>query len=183
MTQSFRLEAPDPLEELWRLDSAPEPEPRALSWYTPPPPHWEIVGRVELSPGFWIARIKKWLPASVLDGNADLPVALLQVSGHSFSTPAWHLEALCRGHDPALYFGDDKVGSGVQIKVYPSTLRQTKRGCLACPVRRECLTWALDKGEDYGVWGGTSGQDRKAMQELIRTGVTVADLVSAAFDR
>lgn len=36
-----------------------------------------------------------------------------------------------------------------------------KRICLGCPVLQECRDWALDRGEQYGVWGGLSESDRR----------------------
>jgi WhiB family redox-sensing transcriptional regulator len=32
--------------------------------------------------------------------------------------------------------------------------------CADCPVRRQCLAFALDTRQDHGVWGGTSEQER-----------------------
>ncbi|MDX5567389.1 WhiB family transcriptional regulator [Streptomyces sp. ID05-04B] len=41
-----------------------------------------------------------------------------------------------------------------------------KRVCARCPVRAECLSFALDSGQASGVWGGTGEQERVA---LLRT--------------
>ncbi|MDX5568457.1 WhiB family transcriptional regulator [Streptomyces sp. ID05-04B] len=35
--------------------------------------------------------------------------------------------------------------------------------CAGCPVRPACLAWALDAGEEYGVWGGKSEAERRAI--------------------
>ena len=34
-------------------------------------------------------------------------------------------------------------------------------GQRVCPYRNDCLKYAIDNGEGYGVWGGTSERDRK----------------------
>ena len=35
--------------------------------------------------------------------------------------------------------------------------------CRACPVIRECLGYALDTGQEYGVWGGRTARERRAL--------------------
>lgn len=41
--------------------------------------------------------------------------------------------------------------------------RQAKKICSGCPVRAECLAYALTHGEHFGVWGGASERDRYRM--------------------
>lgn len=54
---------------------------------------------------------------------------------------------LCVGHpDPEIWFD-------------PHREHRAKQICRTCPVRRPCLAYALDH-EKYGVWGGTSEDDR-----------------------
>lgn len=38
-----------------------------------------------------------------------------------------------------------------------------KRVCNGCPVRMECLATALDNGEKFGVWGGMTERERRAL--------------------
>lgn len=57
--------------------------------------------------------------------------------------PAWELQAACRGMDTTLFFSDDL-----------DDINDAKRLCLACPVRGRCLDAAVERGEQYGVWGG-----------------------------
>ncbi len=35
--------------------------------------------------------------------------------------------------------------------------------CASCPVRRECRAWAMGAPEIYGVWGGLTEQERRAV--------------------
>jgi WhiB family redox-sensing transcriptional regulator len=35
--------------------------------------------------------------------------------------------------------------------------------CKVCPVREVCLAWAIQMGERYGVWGGTTEQQRNLL--------------------
>jgi WhiB family redox-sensing transcriptional regulator len=40
--------------------------------------------------------------------------------------------------------------------------RQAKLFCLPCPVRAECLGWAMDHHVEEGVWGGMTERERRA---------------------
>ena len=62
----------------------------------------------------------------------------------------WQEQARCREHDPELFF-PEKGGSS----------REAKRICSECPVRIECLNYALRRDERYGVWGGMSERERR----------------------
>lgn len=63
--------------------------------------------------------------------------------------PAWHLRAACRGKGTALWFPE----RGIPAK-------PAKAICYICPVQAECA--AAGAGELHGIWGGTSGLDRRA---------------------
>lgn len=39
-----------------------------------------------------------------------------------------------------------------------------KRICSMCPVKDQCLKFALDSGEEWGVWGGASETERRNMR-------------------
>ncbi|RAJ44140.1 transcription factor WhiB [Kitasatospora sp. SolWspMP-SS2h] len=70
----------------------------------------------------------------------------------------WRHRAACAQEDPELFF---PVGTG------GSALRQTERAktvCHGCPVLKQCLSWALESGQEYGVWGGTGEEERRAMK-------------------
>ncbi len=49
----------------------------------------------------------------------------------------------CRLGDPDLWFSE-----------HPADLEYAKALCAQCPVRRQCLATALQRGEPWGVWGG-----------------------------
>lgn len=42
--------------------------------------------------------------------------------------------------------------------------REAKAVCRACPVKAECLEWALDAGEKHGIWGGLSERERRRVR-------------------
>ncbi len=43
-------------------------------------------------------------------------------------------------------------------------IAEAKAVCERCPVISECLTWALETGQDAGVWGGMSEDERRSLK-------------------
>jgi WhiB family redox-sensing transcriptional regulator len=72
---------------------------------------------------------------------------------------AWVQRANCIGIDADLFFPD---------RGEPT--RHAKAVCAGCEVREECLDYALSTGQKFGVWGGTSERERRALRRLRRTG-------------
>ncbi len=66
--------------------------------------------------------------------------------------PEWTLDALCLQFDPAAWF-PEKGGS----------TREAKLVCQRCPVRAECLAFAFDHDERYGIHGGLSERERRRL--------------------
>ncbi|WP_090057571.1 WhiB family transcriptional regulator [Lentzea fradiae] len=60
----------------------------------------------------------------------------------------------CADEDPELFFPES--GQVAQIS-------EAKTVCLSCPIRRACLSYALQHGVQ-GVWGGTTEDERRAMR-------------------
>ncbi|MFE9927948.1 WhiB family transcriptional regulator [Streptomyces sp. NPDC005533] len=68
----------------------------------------------------------------------------------------WRQEAACRWEDPDLFF---PVGSSGPALVQ---IEEAKAVCRRCPVQEPCLQWALEGGQDFGVCGGMSEEERRA---------------------
>lgn len=70
----------------------------------------------------------------------------------------WRHEAACREVDPELFFPIGNTG--------PALLQidEAKQVCRRCSVMDECLRWAIDSGQDAGVWGGMSEDERRALK-------------------
>ncbi len=66
------------------------------------------------------------------------------------SETQWMAEGNCAEKPPSLFFPSD--GVGVEV---------AKRVCGDCPVREQCLEYALENRIDHGVWGGTSERERR----------------------
>jgi WhiB family redox-sensing transcriptional regulator len=69
--------------------------------------------------------------------------------------PGWQRRAACRrpGVDPDGFY-PDKGG----------TTRPAKRICAGCPVKAECLAYALANDERFGIWGGLSERERRRLR-------------------
>lgn len=65
----------------------------------------------------------------------------------------WSLSGLCRQADPDLFF-PEKGGS----------TRNAKQICAKCPVRRQCLEYAMATDQPFGVWGGLSEGERRRLR-------------------
>ncbi|GAB2621698.1 WhiB family transcriptional regulator [Streptomyces capparidis] len=70
----------------------------------------------------------------------------------------WRHRAICRDEDPDLFF---PIGSSGPALLQAEA---AKRVCHRCPVREQCLEWALASGQDVGVWGGTTEDERRALK-------------------
>jgi WhiB family redox-sensing transcriptional regulator len=70
----------------------------------------------------------------------------------------WRDQAACRDIDPELFFPVGNAGAALL------QISQAKQVCAACPARSPCLHWALDSGQEAGVWGGTSEDERRAVR-------------------
>ena len=62
----------------------------------------------------------------------------------------WTLRAKCRGMEDALF-------------PEASDQKRAKLVCSGCPVRMECLAEALDHRIEWGVWGGMTERERRAL--------------------
>lgn len=68
-----------------------------------------------------------------------------------FSQGDWRVRASCRDEDPD------------QLFVRGAEQRKVRIMCLSCPVRTECLAEALDNRIEFGVWGGMTERERRAL--------------------
>jgi WhiB family transcriptional regulator, redox-sensing transcriptional regulator len=69
----------------------------------------------------------------------------------------WRDRALCQEVDPEAFF-PPKGGSS----------RQAKAVCRACEVREPCLEYALETNQEFGIYGGTSPDERRVLQRQRR---------------
>jgi WhiB family redox-sensing transcriptional regulator len=80
----------------------------------------------------------------------------------------WRHRALCRDEDPELFFPIGTTGPAER------QVEEAKAVCRRCTVTTDCLNWALDTGQDAGVWGGLSEDERRALKRQVRLRVRTA---------
>lgn len=68
----------------------------------------------------------------------------------------WRHRAACRDVDPEMFFPIGDSGPAL------FQIEEAKQVCRRCPVMDACLDWALSSGQDSGVWGGMSEDERRA---------------------
>jgi len=79
-----------------------------------------------------------------------LPVELL-----SENIREWSKFAKCRGGDIEHWFADITSGREARIAIL-----EAKKVCTMCIVRNQCLEYAVNNKEEYGVWGGLTARER-----------------------
>ncbi len=70
----------------------------------------------------------------------------------------WRHQAQCLDEDPELFFPIGNTGPALL------QIEEAKAVCRRCPVVDTCLKWALENGQDAGVWGGLSEDERRALK-------------------
>ncbi len=81
--------------------------------------------------------------------GSEFPWALLEAE-------QWMADALCA-----------QVGTDEWFPEKGGTTLPAKAVCASCDVRAQCLQYALEHGERYGIWGGLSEKERR---RLVRAG-------------
>jgi WhiB family redox-sensing transcriptional regulator len=92
---------------------------------------------------------------------------------------AWQDNAACRGEDPDTFFHPE----GERGPAREARERAAKAVCAACPVLAQCAAHALAVREPYGVWGGMSEDERRALKRRVaRNRARMAELNRMAED-
>ena len=85
-------------------------------------------------------------PASLAEAELNQLFGLPEEAG-------WTERALCAQTDPEAFF-PEKGGS----------TREAKKICVGCEVKSECLEYALEHDERFGIWGGLSERERRRLK-------------------
>jgi WhiB family redox-sensing transcriptional regulator len=64
----------------------------------------------------------------------------------------WSVFSACKGTDPTIFFAATRDDERAALVV-----------CSGCDVRDECLGFAVETRERFGVWGGTTERERKRL--------------------
>lgn len=80
----------------------------------------------------------------------------------------WRTAARCR------------IENADELFVRGALQREARAFCKPCPVRTECLAHALDERVEFGVWGGMTERERRALLKARPDVMSWAELLSAA---
>ncbi|WP_275585541.1 WhiB family transcriptional regulator [Blastococcus saxobsidens] len=120
------------------------PQWAAAEWA--PAPRWETAPEWAAAPEWEVAPQSE--PATTVWPEA--PAWTEEPAGEE----SWRMDALCAETDPEAFF-PEKGGS----------TRDAKRVCTGCPVRAQCLEFALANDERFGIWGGLSERERRRLRQ------------------
>lgn len=85
------------------------------------------------------------------------------------TTTDWRAQAGCVKSDPETFFpaaGEDTMTGRTQYA-------EAKRVCWGCPVRADCLKYALEARLDYGVFGGMTPNERNGILRRSKAAIPV----------
>jgi WhiB family redox-sensing transcriptional regulator len=71
----------------------------------------------------------------------------------------WRSSGLCAATDPDLWFAVGAVEH-----------REAKSICRRCPVRSQCLAYAMEAPVDHGIWGGMTERERRRYRRKAANG-------------
>jgi len=80
----------------------------------------------------------------------------------------WRSAGACLSADPDLFFPISSTGPAER------QVARAKKICAGCSVRRECLEFALSNNQIYGIWGGTTAEDRQRERRRKRRAAAAA---------
>jgi WhiB family transcriptional regulator, redox-sensing transcriptional regulator len=78
--------------------------------------------------------------------------ALAARASETTATP-WRQFALCLNYQPDLWYSEEAADGVKAVRI-----------CAACPVRTDCLGWAIAHNETIGIWGGVSARGRRRIR-------------------
>ena len=97
-------------------------------------------------------------PSDALTSPSTEGAAILPLFGNpeDDGLMGWQERALCAQTDPEAFF-PEKGGS----------TREAKKVCQSCEVKAECLEYALENDERFGIWGGLSERERRKLKRRV----------------
>jgi WhiB family redox-sensing transcriptional regulator len=119
-----------------------------------------------------------WAGASVGSSEAGTgganegEISLAQMGLVNVAATRWMADGKCRqpGMDPEWWYREPPQGNYNSDRVWS----EAKAICATCPVMANCLAYALEQNEPWGVWGGLGPLERADL--LLRKGVSISEL-------
>jgi WhiB family transcriptional regulator, redox-sensing transcriptional regulator len=74
----------------------------------------------------------------------------------------WRAAAMCRDLNPDIFFPVGVTGMAIE------QIEAAKEFCKMCPSASDCLEFAVTTNQEYGVWGGTTEDERRVLRRKWR---------------
>lgn len=88
--------------------------------------------------------------------NKRMFIEPIPIPPHPYdSDPNWQSKGACKGKT-ALFFPPRGTPG--------SKIREAKAICKTCPIRQQCLDYALWHGDKHGIWGGKTDKERRQIR-------------------
>ncbi|CAB4123949.1 Transcription factor WhiB [uncultured Caudovirales phage] len=85
------------------------------------------------------------------------------IEEHDYVDHSWRTEARCHGEDTELFYPPRDKTQYKKIAAEAKVFCLGENGKNPCPVRKECLWYAVETDELHGIWGGLSHRERNAI--------------------
>ena len=83
-----------------------------------------------------------------------------------------HGETPCSSYNPEAFFPDPEIPGSVDA------IEEAVKVCKVCPYQHDCLLYALEANEEWGIWGGSTKEERKRIRRRAsRRGVPVSVVI------
>lgn len=111
----------------------------------------------------------------VSTGKESRMISAVHVGGKEaetfdFLNIPWMQRGACRGtKDPDKFFRKrgSKDTDSRQGQARKANTTDAKEICARCKVSSQCLLWALEHDEEYGIWGGSTPDERQIMKRYL----------------
>lgn len=77
---------------------------------------------------------------------------------------SWREQSACLGADPEWWFPHNSEGTK-KSSGHTANTRKAKKICMECPVRIDCLEYAMSTGQYWGIWGGFDFDERTQLRK------------------
>lgn len=94
--------------------------------------------------------------AATPESSFDMDMARFE---KMYSGTDWQEYAQCRNDDPEVCFAYENERGALRVMAS----LQARRMCVACPVADICLRGAIERREGYGIWGGLTAEEIRAL--------------------
>jgi WhiB family transcriptional regulator, redox-sensing transcriptional regulator len=120
--------------------------------------------------------INKHPPDKIHNMNEQNPNLIELPMLRNWGDDEWRKRSACSGGNTNLFFPTKEDHSSCSHQIAMSRLI-----CVTCPVRLECLKFALENNEKHGIWGGIVPRDRRKLDinnpdHTIPVSVVIKDL-------